>query len=441
MSEASARFGFWTLTFLVIANMVGAGVFTTSGFTLQSLLSPDLVILAWFVGGLIAMAGAFSYGRLACAMPESGGEYLFLSRAAHPLLGFIAGWVSLIAGFTGAIAFAATAFESYVVPESARPAWLPADAIAVAMVVVSGCLHGLRWRVGAVLQNAAVTLKLFLLCSFLVLAASDAGSESWKGAPLGAQPDPLTGGLAFAESLVWISLSYAGFNAAVYVAGEARHPQRDLPRSLLTGTLVVLLLYVALNAVFVKAPPPEAIAGRPDVAAVAAQWIGGTRVALGVRSIIAIGLLTSVSSMVMAAPRVYAKMADDGLMPGWLSSRGDVPRAAVVAQVVLASSIILISDLQELLGYLGLTLSLSSALSVACLFLPGMRRGTISITSDMVAVLYVLATIGAAAAMTLRDPRQLVATAVTFLVGVVVYVIVHRNGKNSGRRGALQSGP
>ncbi len=221
------KYGFWTLTFLVIANMIGAGVFTTSGFSLQDLGSPWLVILAWAMGGLIALAGAVSYAMLINAMPESGGEYLFLSRSAHPLLGFIAGWVSLIAGFSGAIAFAATAFESYVLPADVQPDWFPTGTLAVLSIVVAGGFHAFKPRAGALVQNVVVILKLGLLASILLFAVSNWGANRWQavtGDTVSFSGWPLAGALA--ASLVWISLSYSGFNAAVYVAGEVEDARR-----------------------------------------------------------------------------------------------------------------------------------------------------------------------------------------------------------------------
>ena len=423
--ERARKFGVWTLTFLVVANMIGAGVFTTSGFTIQQLPSPWQVLLAWFVAGCIALAGAVSYGQLIQAMPESGGEYVFLARAAHPLLGFIAGWVSLIAGFTGAIAFAAAGLESYLVPATARPPWLPEDAIAVFTIVLCGCLHGYRPSLGAVVQNLAVLLKLLLLTLFLVIAILQlsrfVGRESLHGAMGGWAPG------AFAQSLVWISLSYLGFNAAVYVCDEAKEPNRSVPRALLLGTLGVFVLYLALNAVFVFGPPLDAIQGVPDVAAVAAQHIGGSVFALFIRLTVTSALFTSVLSMTMAAPRVYAKMADDGLLPPLLRFRGHAPAAAVALQVALAVIIVLSSTLQTLLNYLGLTLSLSAAASVACLFLPGVRNGVALLSARYLApAFYVFATLGVAVVMAVDRPYQLIGTATTFAVGAVLYFFVSR---------------
>jgi APA family basic amino acid/polyamine antiporter len=421
---AKKQYGFWTLTFLVIANMVGAGVFTTSGFTLADLGSPHWVVAAWVVGGLIAFAGAAGYGQLARIMPESGGEYLFLSRAAHPMLGFIAGWVSLIAGFSGAIAFAAMALEGYLVPERIRPAYLPEDVVAVAVIVLAGLFHGLRPRVGAIVQNAAVLLKLGLLAAVILYAAWKLPQHVWHSHPLAEAPRQLGVMIGkFAGSLIWISLSYLGFNAAVYVADEVPDAGRVIPRSLFAGTTVVVLLYILLNAIFVHAAPATMIAGAADVAAVAAESLGGGNFASFVRVIIACALFTSVLSMMMVAPRVYAKMAEDGMLPSALRLRGDAPGAAMAAQVLIAVTIVLISSLQGLLSYLGLTLSLSAACSVACLFLPHVRTQPLLHRSHVLPALYVVCTVGAAILMTISDPKQLLGTLLTFLAGAVTYLV------------------
>lgn len=419
------NFGFWTLTFLVVANMIGAGVFTTSGFALADLGSPGLVVWAWVIGGMIAVAGAFSYGLLVRAMPQSGGEYLFLSRKVHPLAGFIAGWVSLIAGFSGAIAFAATAFESYVAGVFTRPVWLPEGSWAIAAIVIAGVIHGVRPRTGAWVQNVVVVLKLVLLAAVLGFAAyafqsSDTTSDVVRGS------ETMTGWTlvaAMAGSLVWISLSYSGFNAAVYVAGEVGDARRVVPRAMVTGTLLVVVLYVLLNAVFVYCPPADSITGQADVAAIAAKSLGGEKFATFVRLTIVACLLTSIFSMMMAAPRVYAKMADDGLLPSWLRFRGEGPLAATFIQIVLAVVLILASDLRGLLNYLGLTLSICAACSVCTLFLPSVRTKAVWHPVHWLPVLYVACTLIAATILTINEPRQIVGTAITFLIGAVGYVI------------------
>ncbi len=421
------RFGAATLTFLVVADTVGAGVFTTSGCTLEALGSPTWVIVAWLLGGSIALAGAFSYGALVRAMPESGGEYVFLSRALHPVVGFVAGWVSLVAGFSGAIAFAASAFESYVLP--VRPAWLPVDVVAVAVVIATGALHGLRGALGARLQNVAVALKLSLLVVVLGLAASVPAAR-WQGHAIDVVAStPWSWLAAMTGVLVWISLSYSGFNAAVYVAEESVDARATIPAALVRGTLVVTTLYVALNAVFVFAPPPDLVLGRADIAAVAASWIAGPPAERLVRVVIAVSLLTSISSMLMAAPRVYAKMAEDGLLPEWLRARRGAPAMAVATQVLLAVVLVMASSLRELLSYLGLTLSLSAACSVACLFLPSIRRRLGDQAIIVAPLVFVGATLLIAAVTAVRAPAQLVATAVTFATGAGAYLLIARTSR------------
>ena len=412
--------GFTSLVCLIIANMIGAGIFTTSGFALSDLGSADRVMAAWVVGGVIAMCGALSYAGLVRRMTESGGEYLFLSRLIHPLAGFITGWVSLLAGFTGAIAFAARAFETYAFPT--RPDWLPDGVAAAGMVMVAAVLHGVKVQVGALAQNIVVFLKVALLIGFLAIAAAAAISQGAAPAPPPEMPFSLA---AFAGSLVWISLSYSGFNAAVYVAGEAKDAQRNAPKALWVGTLIVTVLYIALNAAFVYLPPFEAVAGREDVAAAAAQSIGGTPLTLAIRFVTVLALITSVFSLVMAGPRVYARMADDGVFPRMFRFGGDsAPTAAILAQAALAIALIALSDLRGLLSYLGFTLSVSAALTVASLFVVARREGRAAVKVwgyPFTPAFYVLATLILAAMSGRREPMQLLAAIITVVSGSAVY--------------------
>ena len=399
-------FGFWTLTFLVVANMIGAGVFTTSGFTLASLGDPWMVLLAWLVGGLVALCGAFSYGILIQRMPVSGGEYVFLSRAVHPFAGFMAGWVSLLAGFSGAIAFAAVALESYL------PGNFPAKLPAVGVVVLGAALHGGRRWLGVGVQNTAVILKLLLLVIFLAWGATsiDWGSDSTRSF----QTDG--GLLAFARALVWISLSYSGFNAAVYVAGEATSP-RIVARALVTGTAVVVFLYLLLNAAFVLGAPAAEISGQADVAAVAARWIGGAGFEFFTRVVISIALLTSVLSMMMAGPRVYGKMAEDGVIPKIFVLREDRVWPAVLLQMGLALLLIFVGTLQELLAFLGLMLSLTAAVTVGSLFFGKRIRGWAALPP----ALFILATLTAASLLIVHDPGQALGASISLVLGGIAY--------------------
>ncbi|MEQ8662432.1 MAG: amino acid permease [Gammaproteobacteria bacterium] len=418
------RLGTASLAALVVANMIGAGVFTTSGFALADLHTPARVLAAWLVGAVLALCGAACYGALARRITASGGEYLFLARVMHPALGCVAGWVSLLAGFTGAIAFAASAFEAYLLPPAQRPAWLPDDALAVSLVLGAALVHGRATAFGAAAQNVLVALKLGVIVAFVGYAVLASDPAAWQGAALGAADGARAApGLgAFAQTVMWVSLSYSGFNAAVYVAGEARDARRSVPRAMLLATLVVSVIYLALNAIFVLAPAPSAIGGREDVATQAAFALGGAPLALAMRLTIVLALATSVSSMVMAGPRVYARMAADGVLPR-LFARGDsAPRQAVALQAALAVAVILVTGLETLLSYLGFTLAVTSALTVASLFVIARRDGVAPLRGyPWLPLGYVGATLLIAALSAWHRPLEPLAGLATGAFGLVAW--------------------
>ena len=406
--------------------MIGAGVFTTSGFALADLGRPERVLAAWVVGGALATLGALCYGALARRMPTSGGEYLFLARIFHPLAGFLAGWVSLLAGFTAPIAAAALALQAYLsgaLPLDVRPEWMGTSAI-----LLAGAMHGLRLRGGVRVQNVAVALKLAAIAVFIGLGALLLPERIDAAAGPAAEIDPL----AFGVTLVWISFAYSGWNAAVYVAGEIRDPQRNLTRALWLATGCVTLLYLGLNAVFLYSAPVEALAGRADVGAVAAEALGGPALRRGLSALVALALFTSISSMVMAGPRVYAQMADDGLLPRGLAFGAEVPRAAIGLQVVLALAVLWTTGLVELLGYIGFTLGLSASATVIGLIALRRREGPARVPIPgypWVPVLFSAGTLLIAAFMALRQPAQAGLGLFTVAAGVPVYYWMKRRSR------------
>lgn len=357
--------GLTSATALVVANMVGAGVFTTSGFLLADLGSPGYVLLAWAVGGLQAALGALCYGALARRIPESGGEYLFLSRALHPAAGYVAGWLSLLVGFSAPLAAAAFAFGTY-----ARP-WFgglsPAAAGSI-LIAAFAAVHASEVRRGAQVQNGAVILKVALILAFVAYAF--ATGEAPPAEP--PQPFPLA---AFGASLIWISFSYSGWNAAVYIGGEIEDPGRTIPRALILGTALVTALYLALNAVFVLAAPVAELAGKLEVGRIAARAVGGPVLEEAVAGLIALVLVSSVSSLVMAGPRVYAQMAADGYLPRRLAAVSGPPRAAIAVQTGLALLFLWSATFEALLTWIGFTLSLSTAAAVTALIVLRNREG------------------------------------------------------------------
>lgn len=422
-SSERRRLGLASATALVVASMIGAGVFTTSGFALADLGSPARVLSAWAVGGVTAACGALCYGALGRALPESGGEYTYLARTLHPLAGFLAGWVSLLAGFTAPIAAAALGLQAYLASSfelGGDPRWIGTGAI-----LGAGALHGLRLAPGVAAQNAAVALKLALILVFVVLGA-------WRLAPTLAAPTAPPAAFdpgAFAVALVWISFAYSGWNAAGYVAGEVREPERNLPRALLLGTGLVTLAYLALNAVFVFAAPSAELAGKPEIGALAAEALGGPGLRRFLTLIVALALFTSVSSMVMAGPRVYARMAADGLFPRALAFTGDAPGRAVALQVALSIAVVWIADLRELIGYCGFTLGLCAAAAVLGLLRLRRRLGAARVPIPgfpLVPAVYLAMTLFASGYMAVREPVKAGLGLATVAVGWAAYGLLRR---------------
>ncbi|MBK8975740.1 MAG: APC family permease [Planctomycetes bacterium] len=355
---------------LVVANMIGAGVFTTSGYALAD-HSPAVVVLAWILGGVLATCGALSYGALGARFPHSGGEYELLRRTLHPTAGVLAGWVSLLAGFSAPIAFAAAALGRYLAPVLGFADAVAADVIGTVGILAMGALHLAGVRIGAKVQDVAVGVKLALIAAFVVGGGYVIAT---RPAPAPVEPAPEFSVAKLAVTCVWISFAYSGWNAAVYVAGEVEDARRRVPRSLLLGTLIVAVCYVAMNAVFVWSTGVDRLAGQAEVGLLAAQALFGEPAGVAVAGLVALALLTSISAMTMAGPRVYARMAEDGVFPRFFAA-GAAHRPAVLLQMVLALAMLWTATFDALMTYIGYTLSLSAAATVVGLVVVRLREG------------------------------------------------------------------
>lgn len=425
-----------SLSALVIAGMIGSGIYTTTGFALADLHSPELVLTAWCIAGCIAICGAISYGELASRLLESGGEYLYLTRFVHPLAGFLAGWVSALAGFTSAAALAAVLFEAYMIPKELLPDWLPAGSISVSLVLLLTLFHAIGIRTGTVSQNLVVLIKLcalalFISWAFLLWPGWYSNQPEVTVKPLSTS----TGNVSwwvFATSTMWISFSFTGFNSPIYVAEESKTGIQGVRHSMVIGTLIVTCVYLVLNYIFLYSADPDLIAGEPRVALVCAKQLGSTTMQSLLRTMNCLGLASSVSSMLMMGPRVYRKMADDGVFPSSLVPSGDHFRLAIVIQGAAVIIVTLIAGLQDLLSYLSMTLSLCSAGTVATLLLYHQdRKGrTFHKPTPIVwlaAALYCSASLVIACLSLYHNPLQGTGTLVTFTIGVIVYFCLKRN--------------
>jgi basic amino acid/polyamine antiporter, APA family len=336
----------------------------------------------WFVGGLIALCGAACYAELGSLNPHAGGEYIYLRDAYHPVVGFMSGWVSLVVGLSVPIAAAALLFASYLgalVPGMASSAMM--KLVACILIAAMTAVHAIDTRVGGRVQTVLTVIKVLLIAGF-VIAGMLVGTGDWghfasRGDGL-ANLGTRAGASSYANALMYVSFAYSGWNAAAYIAGEIDRPQRTLPRSLLLGTGVVMLLYIGLNLVFIYAVTPEQMAVDPikqPVGAIAARALFGQHAGDLLSSLIALALMSAVSAMMMAGPRVYATMAADHALPHQLAhySKRGVPVIAVIVQCVLAIGFAIFSDPEGLVRLVGFTLAIFAALTVGALFVFRMR--------------------------------------------------------------------
>ncbi|MBX7100676.1 MAG: amino acid permease [Myxococcaceae bacterium] len=374
MTDARTPFGLWSGIGLVVANMIGVGVFLSTGFMAQS-MAPGTILLAWGVGTVLALAGARAYGEVATLVPESGGEYRYLSTLLHPALGSLAGWASLLVGFSAPIAADALGAGDYAQKlfPAVDPLWFGA-----ALVVLITALHAVGLHVSARAQNALVVVKVLLLTAFLALGlfAGHLGFPTWV--PPSPAKEPVSD---FVGSLFYIAFAFSGWNAAVYAASEFTDAKRTVPRAMVLGCGLVAALYLLLNYVFVANLTPEQLSivfrfdsEKVTVGHALALALGGPVAAQALSGIILLAFISAMSAMTLVGPRVYAAMAKDGVLPRALAGKdGKPPTLSVLLQGVLALAVLFTHTLQEVLKNVGAILVLFAALTVAGLFWAGRR--------------------------------------------------------------------
>ncbi len=360
-----------TAAAVIIANMIGTGVFTALGFQLLDIQTGFPLLMLWALGGLAALCGAASYAELGAALPRSGGEYNFLGRIYHPAAGFISGWISALLGFAAPVAASAIVFAKYFT------AALPGDygpwtqkGLAIAVVLIATIIHGRNRRSSGRFQTVFTAVKIILIIGFCaagLILTKDTTTMSF--APQAGDFSTMTSG-AFAIGLIYVSYGYAGWNAATYISAEMENPQRDLPRVLLLGTGIVMVLYVALNFVFLRVAPVEALLGKEEVGYIAAGYIFGPTGARMVGFMLSFLLISTVSAMVLAGPRALQAVGEDFKAFAFLgkTNAGGVPRNAIYFQSAITLGFIITSSFEFIVIFAGAVLALNSLLAVIGLF-------------------------------------------------------------------------
>jgi len=371
-NHRNGSLGVPTATAVVIAAMVGSGVFTTLGFQVAEIRSTFAIMMVWLVGGVIALCGAFTYAELGAALPRSGGEYHLLRRVYTPALGFLSGWVSATVGFAGPSALAAMALASYTgtfIPG------IPENHLAAGAVLGFSLIHASSLQVGTTFQNLLTVLKVGLILGFVGAAFT---VDQVQGITLWPQAGDvgLITGPAFAIALIFVSYAYTGWNAAIYIAGEIKQPSRTLPRSLLLGTLTVTALYALLNYVFLRTVPMDELAGQIEVGFLAGVHIFGEAGGQVTAAIIAGLLASTVSAYVFLGPRILMVMGEDMPALTWLSvkSQRGLPVNAFVFQTLVTLAFIYTSTFDQVMLYASILLIANSTLAVAGVYVLRMNE-------------------------------------------------------------------
>lgn len=368
---SSNNFRFFTVTAVVIANMVGTGVFTSLGFQLVDIRSGFALLMLWAIGGIVALGGALTYAELGAALPRSGGEYNLLRRIYHPAAGFVSGWISSTIGFAGPTALAAMTFAAYlssVFPGEVSD--LNRKLMAAALVIFMALAHATNYRTSGGTQVIFTILKIFVIVAFCLLAVIVTGEPQ----PVNFGPVAGDGALitssTYAVALIYVSFAYTGWNAATYLSSEIDNPQRFLPWILISGTLVVMTLYLALNFVFLYVAPMDAMVGQVEVGAIVAQAafgdIGGRFTGL----VLALLLISTVSAMTMAGPRVIQVIGEDFPVLAFFGrkNRHGIPALAIYTQSAVALLFIFITTFESVLVFSGFTMALNSFVAVFGVF-------------------------------------------------------------------------
>ena len=430
-------------TFVVVSSMVGVGILTTSGFTVASVHSNQLMLVLWVVGGIVALCGALCVAELAAALPSSGGDYIYLYEAYGPLTAFLTGWVSFLIGFAAPIAASAFASATYLLAPLDLPsttARLAHQALATVAIIFFAVIHTSKAKSASRAHTSVTLLKLGILCAFLV-AGLYAGWGRWEN--LADRPPVMTLNTASAMlfSLVYISYAYTGWNAASYIAGEITEPGRRLPQAILIGTSLVVALYVGLNMVYSLALPAEEIeriarergfAAVEPIAELAAKRLFGRAIASSVSIAFGLSLLASLSAYVLTGPRVAVAMARAGHFPAIaarLSPRTGAPAIATAGQVAWALTLLWLGTFEWIVIYASVGLALFSMLSVSTVIVlrhtkPDLDRPFRTPGYPVVPAVFLIGTALLTIAAFLERPMPSLYSLLTILAGVPVYYLV-----------------
>src|ERR1041384_861098 len=443
--KLARRLGLFDATMIVMGGIIGSGIFMNPHVVAGVVHTPLLILGAWAVGGLIALAGAFIYAELAALRPQVGGQYAYIREALHPGLAFIYGWTLLLVVQSGGMAAVAVTFARYFIELSHSS--IGDRALAAAVLAVLTAINCFGVRAGSALQSFLMVLKI---AAIVTLIAVGFGTGEHRQAIAG--PDQLIAGdqwtaiTMFGAALVPVLFAYGGWQTASFVAGEIREPRKNLPRALILGVIGVVLLYLAVNLVCVR------VLGVEGLAATTTPASEVMRLALGEKGarLIAVGIAVStfgfLSQSILTAPRVYFAMASDGLFfkrVAWLHPKTHAPVIAIVLQGALAIVIAMSGRYDQILNYVVSIDSLFFGVTAACLFAIRKRalevndgyghKGRVFRVSTTVIILFIAAEWLVAASAVYKDPGHSAIGLAILLAGIPVYLFWQRRQQSARR--------
>ncbi len=443
-NDLERKLGLFAVINIVVANMIGAGIFTTTGFLMDMLGNPLLMLALWLLGGITAFCGALAFSELGAAFPEAGGEYTFISRLFHPLPGFLSGWLSLIVGFSAPIAASAIGFSRYFIwAFPGFQSWLLSSGIgdeslsrflAVLIILIFSLLHSRGVVVGSRVQNALTIIKILLLAG-LVLAGMTVGRGDFKSfISQGGINFNFSGWKSAGLALMFIMFSYSGWNAATYIGSEIKNPLKVIPRSLLISTGVVTVLYLLINLFFVYAIPPEQMAGEPEIGAMAAGNAFGGAAGKVISLLISFALFSSLSAFIILGPRVYYSMSRDGLFFKFASivhPKYKVPRLALALQGTIAIVMVLSGTFEQILAYMGFSLGIFPLLAVAGVFILRIRgRSKLKLPGyPLTHIFFIVISLSILVLAFFERPAESTIAILTALSGIPVYYLFKRGNR------------
>ncbi len=415
---------------LVIANMIGTGVFTSLGYQVGPIPSGFAILTLWFVGGIIALSGAFTYAEIATTLKRSGGEYYFLGKIFHPALGFVSGWMSAMVGFAGAISAVAIAIGEY----SQIALGFPTKVVAVLAILLVSTIHWFGVRTGGRAQTFLTSIKLSLI-GFFCLTPFFLTTENTSGISFlpTVQDFSLILSPGFAVSLVFVVYAYTGWNASAYIAGNLDNPNRNLPISLIVGTLLVAIIYIALNGTFLYSATLAELDGQNDIGNVVAQKLFGTKAGFIFSGLFSFALLSTLSAMTIAGPRVTEAMGEDYPMLKGFSAKNrfNMPYLALLGQGAWAIFLVLVSSFKEIIQYISISLSIFSMITVLGIFVVRKKfkkeeRPYQMPLYPLPPILFTLCTSWMIYYVTSDDPLIILYSMATMVPGLILYFVISK---------------